>query len=95
MDLAEAANAIVARLHDCDVPDGTSVYLFGSLVDSAAPVNDVDVLVVYKEGTDLARIKYAIIYTDLPVPIDLICMTYEEEHHYRFLNAVGHRRVTV
>ncbi len=68
------------------------VWLFGSALWSDKP-RDIDVLLVYTDYEDVARVKRANWWADEDPPIDLIAMTPGEERDYDFISSTTAERL--
>jgi predicted nucleotidyltransferase len=64
------------------------VWVFGSMLRSDKP-RDLDVLVIYNDPVDLATLR-RMGWWEISAPqVDIIAMTPDEEHHYRFIEVTG------
>lgn len=75
------------------------VYLFGSVVDDNKFPNDVDILLIYGEGSDeiIDDIDSLIISLQnlLDISVDLTVLSAEEEQDTQFLNRISPRYINL
>ena len=93
MDLDDLAYLLSEAIRATPTKGRISAYLFGSVVSSIAHADDVDLLVIYSEVDDCTDLREALHQVVLPLPVDLVLMTEEEQRHYRFLDGVKGRQI--
>lgn len=85
---------VVSRLRDIQAQEPLCfLYLFGSVLTEGRTPSDVDVLVVYDDVSVLAGVKQKLWETDLLCPLDVICLSKDEENELQFVR--GQRAIPV
>jgi len=82
-----------------EVPNGSSVYLFGSAA-RGGEYNDIDLLILYNPECCLPRLAYLEhrafvdkVTKALNTPVHLLLLTYAEEKSIRFIDRVSAIRI--
>ena len=93
MDLDQLSNRLSEAIRATPTKGRVSAYLFGSVLVSIAGADDVDLLILYSDARDCYALREAIHQVVLPLPVDLVLMTKEEDNHYKFLGDVQAQRI--
>jgi predicted nucleotidyltransferase len=64
------------------------VWAFGSMLRTEEP-NDLDILVLYDDPDNVVALRASGLWEVNVPPVDIIAMTRDEEHHYRFIETTG------
>lgn len=72
---------------------GLEWYLFGSILTSKDVAEDIDVLVVYPDGTDAESVRKLLSDFLLSAPIDLMLMSQSEEMQTDFIRSQACKRI--
>ena len=65
------------------------VYLFGSILQDVVTVSDIDVLVVYRVGDDIASLKGGLTTLAARFPLHITYMSEIEEREFDFISMQG------
>lgn len=83
MNIIKLIQEIKVRLNSPGL--NLDLYLFGSILYNEKCYSDIDVLVIYNCFSELDVIKYEFAELSKKIPIDLYCMTPEEESELEFV----------
>lgn len=64
-------------------------YLFGSIVRESLHISDVDLLLIYREATELAEAREVFLELALRVPLHVVALTESEERELSFVHKQG------
>lgn len=84
--ITDLVNELQILKFDC------TVYIFGSYLYTECWA-DLDVLIVYKNYDDVAKIKEAFSKKILNTPLDLNFMTEEEEKYFNFISRTNAQKI--
>lgn len=71
------------------------VYLFGSSIDQHVIHNDIDILVIYSEYSELVKCSLGLLCDVLGKSVDLTALSIEEENEIAFLDRIKPRYIRI